>query len=73
MNEIRCPNCGKVFQVDEAGYAAIVSQVHNEQFEKELADRAAAVRREMEASGRTALAELSMKLLITTQKSLKIQ
>ena len=61
MNEIRCPNCGKVFQVDEAGYAAIVSQVHNEQFEKELADRAAAVRREMEASGRTALAELSMK------------
>ena len=61
MNEIRCPNCGKVFQVDEAGYAAIVSQVHNEQFEKELADRAAAVRREMEASGRTVLAELSMK------------
>ena len=31
MNEIRCPNCGKVFQVDEAGYAAIVAQVHTEQ------------------------------------------
>ena len=61
MNEIKCPNCGKVFQVDEAGYAAIISQVHNEQFEKELADRAAAVRREMEASGRTALTELAMK------------
>ncbi len=61
MNEIRCPNCGKVFQVDEAGYAAIVSQVHNEQFEKEVADRAAAVRREMEASGKTALTELAMK------------
>ena len=55
MNEIRCPNCGKVFQVDEAGYAAIVSQVHNEQFEKELADRSAALRREMEASGKNAL------------------
>ena len=61
MNEIRCPNCGKVFQVDEAGYAAIVSQVHNEQFEKELADRSAALRREMEASGKNALTELAMK------------
>ena len=61
MNEIRCPSCGKVFQVDEAGYAAIVSQVHNEQFEKELADRSAALRREMEASGKNALAELTMK------------
>ena len=38
MNEIKCPNCGKVFQVDEAGYAAIVAQVHTEQFEKEIAD-----------------------------------
>lgn len=61
MNEIRCPNCGKVFQVDEAGYAAIVSQVHNEQFEKELADRSAALRREMEVSGKNALTELAMK------------
>ena len=61
MNEIRCPNCGKVFQVDEAGYAAIVSQVHNEQFEKELADRSAVLRREMEASGKNALTELAMK------------
>ena len=61
MNEIRCPNCGKVFQVDEAGDAAIVSQVHNEQFEKELADRSAALRREMEASGKNALTELAMK------------
>ncbi len=61
MNEIRCPNCGKVFQVDDAGYAAIVSQVHNEQFEKELADRSAALRREMEASGKNALTELAMK------------
>ena len=61
MNEIRCPSCGKVFQVDEAGYSAIVSQVHNEQFEKELADRSAALRREMEASGKSALAELAIK------------
>lgn len=27
MQEIKCPKCGEVFQVDEAGYAAIVKQV----------------------------------------------
>jgi uncharacterized C2H2 Zn-finger protein len=27
MNEIKCPKCGNVFKVDEAGYADIVKQV----------------------------------------------
>ena len=36
MTEIRCPKCGEVFQVDESGYAAIVKQVHDKEFEKEL-------------------------------------
>lgn len=39
MHEIRCPNCGKVFSVDESGFAAIVSQVRNEEFHKELNER----------------------------------
>ena len=34
--EIKCPNCGKVFQVDEGGYAAILKQVHDTEFEKEV-------------------------------------
>ena len=59
MNEIKCPNCGKVFQVDEAGYAAIVSQVRNEQFDKELAARTASLRREMDAAREKQLTELS--------------
>ncbi len=59
MNEIKCPNCGKVFQVDEAGYAAIVSQVRNEQFDQELAARIASLRREMDAAREKQLAELS--------------
>ena len=59
MNEIKCPNCGKVFQVDEAGYAAIVSQVRNEQFDQELAARTASLRREMDAAREKQLAELS--------------
>jgi len=36
MNEIKCPNCGEVFQVDEAGYAEIVKQVRDNEFNKSL-------------------------------------
>ena len=39
MNEIRCPNCGKTFYIDEAGYAEILNQVRNDAFEKELHER----------------------------------
>ena len=37
MREIKCPKCGEVFQADEAGYAAIVKQVRDEEFSRELA------------------------------------
>ena len=36
MQEIRCPRCGEPFRIDEAGYAAILKQVHDAEFEKEL-------------------------------------
>lgn len=36
MREIKCPKCGNVFSVDEADYAAIVSQVRNAEFESEI-------------------------------------
>lgn len=39
MQNITCPKCGEVFQVDESGYAAIVKQVRDREFTKELADR----------------------------------
>ena len=39
MNEIKCPNCQKVFQVDESGYAAILKQVHDAEFDKEIERR----------------------------------
>jgi hypothetical protein len=39
MHEIKCPHCQKAFTVDEAGYADILNQVRNDQFEKELHDR----------------------------------
>jgi hypothetical protein len=39
MHEIKCPHCQQAFTVDEAGYADILNQVRNDQFEKELHDR----------------------------------
>ena len=36
MNQIKCPNCGEVFTVDESGYNEIVRQVRDETFEKEI-------------------------------------
>ena len=39
MHEIKCPNCGEVFQVDESGYQQIVMQIRDEEFAKELARR----------------------------------
>ena len=41
MQEIKCPNCGTVFQVDESGYAQIVQQVRDKEFDKELKRREA--------------------------------
>lgn len=39
MQEIKCPNCGEVFVVDESGYAKIVQQVRDKEFDKELQQR----------------------------------
>lgn len=39
MSQIKCPNCGTVFQVDESQYHEILQQVRNEEFEKELKQR----------------------------------
>lgn len=39
MNEIKCPNCGKTFKVDESNYAAILMQVKNHEFEKEVEEK----------------------------------
>ena len=36
MQEIKCPKCGEVFQLDEAGYAEILKQVRTQEFDAEL-------------------------------------
>ena len=35
-NEIKCPHCGEAFTVDESGYAAILNQVRDQEFQREV-------------------------------------
>ncbi|WP_255529365.1 DUF2130 domain-containing protein [Salinibacterium sp. NK8237] len=39
MHEVTCPHCGKAFTIDEAGYADIVKQIRDREFESELHER----------------------------------
>ncbi|WP_282097774.1 MULTISPECIES: hypothetical protein [Brucella] len=39
MHEIICPHCNKAFKIDEAGYADILKQVRDTDFEKQLHER----------------------------------
>jgi len=46
MQDIKCPHCDKIFKVDEAGFADILKQVRDGQFEKELHERLEIAERE---------------------------
>ncbi|WP_432411055.1 DUF2130 domain-containing protein [Rasiella sp. SM2506] len=50
MNEIICPNCKKAFKVDEAGFADILKQVRDHQFQEELDNRLALAEREKQSA-----------------------
>lgn len=50
MNEIICPHCKKAFKIDEAGYADILKQVRNYEFEQELHDRLAMAEKDKESA-----------------------
>ena len=49
MHEIKCPNCNKTFKVDETSYAAILSQVRSQEFNKEVHDKLAQANKQYEA------------------------
>ena len=62
MNEIICPNCSKAFKVDEAGFADIVKQVRDHQFEEELAQRLELAQKEKESAVQLAEAKIKTSL-----------
>ena len=63
MNEIKCPKCGTVFQIDEQDYESIVKQVRDHTFEEELNERKAQFQSELESAVKLAKADTEKKLL----------
>ncbi len=81
MNEIKCPKCGEIFQIDETSYAAIVNQVRDETFQNEIESRQKAFIKEKEDAVALAKAQaqkqyadlLSQKENTITQLNSKIE
>lgn len=59
MNDIVCPHCQKVFKVDESGFADILKQVRDHQFEEEILHRLSLADKEKQSA--VELAEARMK------------
>lgn len=71
MNEIICPNCHKAFKVDEAGFADILKQVRDHEFEEEIQQRLALAEREKDNAIK--LAEANIKNTMQQQLAKKDQ
>jgi hypothetical protein len=71
MNEIICPNCKKAFKVDEAGFADILKQVRDHQFEEEILNRLALAEKDKESAVK--LAEANIKNALQEQLAKKDQ
>ncbi len=60
-HEIKCPHCGKSFQIDEAGYANILKQVRDEEFSKDLHERLELLEKEKQSAIELAASEVRTK------------
>lgn len=69
MNEIICPNCKRAFKIDEAGFADILKQVRDHQFEEEILHRLALAEEQKESAVK--LAEANIKNALMEQLSQK--
>jgi len=69
MNDIVCPNCKKVFKVDEAGFADILKQIRDHKFEEELQERLNIAEKEKENAIK--LAEANIKNTLQTDLAKK--
>ena len=64
MNEIICPKCQTAFTVDESGYAEILKQVHDKEFNKQLNERLELAQQDKEKA-----IELAEQKIITTKNT----
>ena len=70
MNEIKCPNCGEVFTVNESQYSELLSQVRTAEFDKEIHER---IRQELALAEQKALNEQLEKLAKKDQEIAQLQ
>jgi len=68
MNEIRCPNCNGVFKVDESGFADIVKQVRDSEFEKDMREREKTLERVKEKEIKLAQVEKEAEIAALKEK-----
>jgi hypothetical protein len=74
MNEIICPHCGKAFKIDEAGYADILKQIRDSEFEKQLIQRLELAEKEKQFALQLASEKLGSELQkVTSTKDSEIQ
>ena len=69
MEEIKCPNCGKTFKVDETSYAAILTQVRTKEFDAEMHERLELAEKEYRSNLK--LAEEKAKNMVSTEVNAK--
>ncbi len=74
MHEIICPHCGKAFKIDEAGYANILKQVRDSEFDQQLHDRLALAEKDKLIAVELAQAKIASELQkAATTKDAEIQ
>lgn len=74
MYDIICPHCNKAFKVDEAGYADILKQVHDHEFERQLQERLELAERDKQNALALARSQLEREMeRATAQKQTEIQ
>ena len=62
MQEINCPHCGKAFKIDESGYADILKQVRDSEFDQALHDRLALAEKDKQSAVDLAMAKAASEL-----------
>ena len=62
MNEINCPHCEKAFKIDEAGYADILKQVRDSEFDQQLHDRLALAEKDKQGAVELARSKLAAEM-----------
>ena len=74
MNDIICPNCGKAFKVDDTGYADILKQVRDREFEQQLQERLSLAENDKRSAVSLAVEKTRAEMqTIAARKELEIQ